>query len=176
MEGTGWAEIPRTSNARGVRRDTPHFPRAGRARNLCLTGPLYFAGLREPNFANKDGVDRRQKSCTYTLSFAKLGPSVLQNDVASACKEMFLLPCKVNKTTNPKPSSPCARGGPVVLEGPQRFIGGGDFRIPNCHEMVLELVWGAGFWCNRHCRTTPVVLEGFWGQVWPQIGRKPTKN
>ena len=39
--------------------------------------------------------------------------------------------------------------------------------------MVLELVCGADFWCNRHCRTSPVVLEGFWGQLWPKIGRKP---
>ncbi len=30
---------------------------------------------------------------------------------------------------------------------------GGDFRITNCHEMVLELVCGADFCCNRHCRT-----------------------
>ena len=53
---------------------------------------------------------------------------------------------------------------------------GSDFRIPTCHEMVLELVWGADFWCNRHCRTSPVVLERFWGQVWPKIGRKPEKS
>ena len=39
--------------------------------------------------------------------------------------------------------------------------------------MALELVCGADFWCNRHCRTSPVVLEEFWGQVWPKIGRKP---
>ncbi len=42
--------------------------------------------------------------------------------------------------------------------------------------MVLELVLGADFWCNRHCRTSPVVLEMFWGQVWPKIGRKPEKS
>ncbi len=53
-----------------------------------------------------------------------------------------------------------------------RFIGGGDFRITNCHDMALELVCGADFWCNWHCRTSPVVLEGFWGQVWPKIGQK----
>ncbi len=51
--------------------------------------------------------------------------------------------------------------------------GGGEVRIPNCHGMVLDLVCGALFWCNRHCRTSPVVLEGFWRQVWPEIGRKP---
>ncbi len=50
------------------------------------------------------------------------------------------------------------------------------FRIPNSHEIVLELVCGTEFWCNRHCRTSPVVLEGFWGQVWPKIGRKPEKT
>ena len=33
--------------------------------------------------------------------------------------------------------------------------------------MTLELVCGADFWCNRHCATSPVDLEGFWGQVWP---------
>ena len=42
-------------------------------------------------------------------------------------------------------------------------------------ELALELVYGADFWCNRHCRTSPVVLEGFWGQVWPKIGRKPAQ-
>jgi hypothetical protein len=24
------------------------------------------------------------------------------------------------------------------------------------------LVCGVDVWCNRHCRTSPVVLEGFW--------------
>ncbi len=28
-----------------------------------------------------------------------------------------------------------------------------------CHEMALELVCGADFWCNRHCKTSPVDLE-----------------
>ena len=42
--------------------------------------------------------------------------------------------------------------------------------------MALELVCGADFWCNRHCRTSPVVLEGSWGQVWPKIDRKPAKK
>ncbi len=42
------------------------------------------------------------------------------------------------------------------------------------HEMALELVCRADFWCNRHCRTSPVLLEGLWGQVWPKTGRKPT--
>ena len=41
--------------------------------------------------------------------------------------------------------------------------------------MALELVCGADFWCNRHCRTSPVVLEGLWGQVWPKICRKPAR-
>ena len=41
-------------------------------------------------------------------------------------------------------------------------------------ELALELVCGADFWCNRHCETSPVDLEGFWGQVWPKIGRKTT--
>ncbi len=45
-----------------------------------------------------------------------------------------------------------------------------------CHEMALELVCGADFCCNRHCKTSPVVLEGFGGQVWPKIGRKPTQQ
>ena len=31
------------------------------------------------------------------------------------------------------------------------------------HEMALELVCRADFWCNRHCKTSPVVLEGLWG-------------
>ena len=52
----------------------------------------------------------------------------------------------------------------------------GEFRIPNCHEMALEWGCGADFWCSRHCKTSPVVLKGFWGQVWPNTGRKPAKN
>ncbi len=42
--------------------------------------------------------------------------------------------------------------------------------------MALELVCGAELWCNRHCKTSPVVLEGFCGQVWPKICRKPTRK
>ena len=70
------------------------------------------------------------------------------------------------------PLGMCARATYITV----RFIGGCDFRIPNCHEMVLELVWGADFWFNRHCRTSPVVLEGFWGQAWPKLGRKSEKS
>ena len=65
---------------------------------------------------------------------------------------------------------------PIAPRPTWRFIGGGEFRIPNCNDMGLELVWGADFWCNRHCRTSPVVLEGFWGQGWPKIGRKPAQK
>ncbi len=43
-------------------------------------------------------------------------------------------------------------------------------------QLALELVCGADFWCNRHCKTSPVDLEGFGGQVWPNIGRKPEKS
>ena len=32
----------------------------------------------------------------------------------------------------------------------------------------------ASFWCNRHCKTNPVDLEGSWGQVWPKNNRKST--
>ncbi len=42
--------------------------------------------------------------------------------------------------------------------------------------MAFELVCGADFWCNRHCRTSPVDLECFWGQVWPKINRKPARK
>ena len=39
---------------------------------------------------------------------------------------------------------------------------------PKCHNSLcrtLELVCGADCWCNRHCATSPVDLEGFWGHV-----------
>ncbi len=49
-------------------------------------------------------------------------------------------------------------------------------RICCCHEIALELVCGADFWCNRHGKTSPVNLEGFWGQVWQKIDRKPTQK
>ncbi len=35
--------------------------------------------------------------------------------------------------------------------------------MQNCHDMALELVCEVHVWCNRHCRTSPVVLERFWG-------------
>ncbi len=53
------------------------------------------------------------------------------------------------------------------------------FKIANeplSHEMALELVCGVDLWCNRHCRTSPVVLEGLWGQIWPKTDRKPRKT
>ncbi len=40
---------------------------------------------------------------------------------------------------------------------------GGDFRIPNCNEIALELVCGADFCCNRHCRTSPRRTRGVLG-------------
>jgi hypothetical protein len=45
-----------------------------------------------------------------------------------------------------------------------------------CHDMAVELLCRADFVCNRHCKTSPVVLEGFWGQAWPKFGRKPTRK
>ena len=35
-----------------------------------------------------------------------------------------------------------------------------------CHEVVLELVCGACFWCSLHCKTSRFVLECFGGKVW----------
>ncbi len=32
------------------------------------------------------------------------------------------------------------------------------------------------FWCNRHCRTSPVVLEGFWGPSLVEDRPKPEKS
>ena len=49
-------------------------------------------------------------------------------------------------------------------------------RICGLHDMALELVCPAEFWCNRHCKTSPVDLEGYYGQVKPKIGRKPTQQ
>ena len=40
-------------------------------------------------------------------------------------------------------------------------------------ELALELVCGADFWCNRHCKTSPVEREEFWGQVFQKIYQKP---
>ena len=49
-------------------------------------------------------------------------------------------------------------------------------RIRWCHEIALGLVCGADFWCNRHCETSPVVLEGFWGQVLTENRPKTDPN
>ncbi len=72
--------------------------------------------------------------------------------------------------------------GAMDVAKPYKFVRFGaidvakPYRIPNYNEMVLELVCGADFWCNRHCRTSPVVLEGFGGQVWPKICQQPAKS
>ena len=34
------------------------------------------------------------------------------------------------------------------------------------HHMALILVCRPGYWYNRHCKTSPVDLNKFWGQVW----------
>jgi hypothetical protein len=40
--------------------------------------------------------------------------------------------------------------------------------------MGLEMVCRVDFWCNRHFKASPVVLEGFWKQIWwKKIGRGP---
>jgi hypothetical protein len=33
-----------------------------------------------------------------------------------------------------------------------------------------------GWWCNRRCRTSPVVLEGCGGQVWLKIDQPTTQK
>ena len=40
------------------------------------------------------------------------------------------------------------------------------------HELALEFVCRAEFWCNRHCKTSHVDLDGFAGQVLLSIGQK----
>jgi len=44
------------------------------------------------------------------------------------------------------------------------------------HEMVSELVCGAVFLCNLHCKTNPADLGGCRGQAWPKIGQKYDKK
>jgi hypothetical protein len=48
--------------------------------------------------------------------------------------------------------------------------------ILGCHEMTLELVCGADFWCRRNCRTSPVDLEGFRGHGLAEIQPKTDPN
>ena len=45
-----------------------------------------------------------------------------------------------------------------------------------CHEVAFELVCGADFWCSRHCKTSPVVLDCFGGKVWPKLSLTPTRT
>ncbi len=81
------------------------------------------------------------------------------------------------------PSSPRAQGARFrpSRAGFGRFrarpgIQNPELRIANeplSHEIALELVCKADLWCNRHCRMSPVVLERFWGLVWP---KKIAKN
>ena len=79
---------------------------------------------------------------------------------------------KENRQNRQNPISTCLKtGGP--LRGPSGAPPGphqgpsGALRAPP---------GPPDFWCNRHCKTSPVVLEGCWGQVWPKIGRKPLKS
>ena len=51
---------------------------------------------------------------------------------------------------------------PPDLAGPPR----------STQERTCE-IWNGDFWCNRHCKRSHVVLDGFGGQVWPKIGREP---
>ena len=95
----------------------------------------------------------------------------------------FPLPTRVDE-----PSRPTRHGGRfeasqnIVFQiwpgtpGPPPQKTSGYCRIPNCHEIVLELVCGADFWCNRNCRTSRVVLEGFWGPSLAENRPKTGKN
>ena len=60
-----------------------------------------------------------------------------------------------------------------------RLVGGGTLVLEGnlvaliwCQEMALELVCRADFWCNRHCRTSPVDLE----KLGAKFGRKSVEN
>ncbi len=56
---------------------------------------------------------------------------------------------------------------------PYEFIGFGAIDVTKPYDMALELICGADLCGNRHCRASPIGLKRFWGQVWPNIGRKP---
>ena len=96
----------------------------------------------------------------------KNAPLSVAQSVSRAADRRFVW-CK----RPPPTAKPTGKGG--GLRPPTFSNGFCCFRIQNCNEMALELVCGADFWCNRHCRTRPVFLEGFWGQVWPKINQKP---
>ncbi len=48
---------------------------------------------------------------------------------------------------------------------PPRFSSFASIRIPPPPSPLL--CRGVDFWCHRHCKTSPVDLHGFQGQVWP---------
>ena len=92
------------------------------------------------------------------------------DDPTSTCLKTVKICKKVkeNRQNRQNSTSTCLKtGGP--LRGPSGAPPGpsGPLRGPS---------GPPDFWCNRHCRTSPVVLEGFWGQVWPKIDRKPEKS
>ena len=41
---------------------------------------------------------------------------------------------------------------------------GSDLKTEKCHEMALEWVSGADFWCIRICAASPIYLRGFGGR------------
>ena len=55
---------------------------------------------------------------------------------------------------------------------PERGIGGGEFRIPNCHEMALELTCGLIFGAIGTAKLAP----SFWREFGIKFGQKSAEN
>ncbi len=63
----------------------------------------------------------------------------------------------------------------LPLGGTQDRISDFSFggRTDNCHEMVLDLVFGVDFKCVLHHFSSLTSLKASWGQVAPESGPKP---
>ncbi len=62
--------------------------------------------------------------------------------------------------------------GPILLSSGQIRI----LMVEQCHEMALELNSCADFSCVLHDFSSRTRLEGSWGPIWPENGRKSAKT
>ena len=58
---------------------------------------------------------------------------------------------------------------------PETGIGGGEFRISNCHEMALKLICGLIVGAIGTAKLAPSLWRKFWIKFGPQSAENPPK-
>ena len=146
--------------------ESPNIGRKWRARARQLSSEC-VCPRKSWILKSREGGERRAVGRRRDVEFKML-----------LCLPLSEQPCLIHGFWAGRKSSIVGSGRPRKPEKPctniwERAIS--EFRIVAAKWSYLELAWGAVFWCNRCCRTNPVVLTGFDGQVWPNIGRKPAQ-